>query len=105
MPTDPSMPQPMPGQGRCPPGFRPGGGAPGQGGDPCEPIGPGIPTGGFGVGPGWQPVAPGSGPGYPPTAGQAFTALLGAVGGPRIGSSGSDYASQYMDWMKTMLGQ
>ncbi len=74
---DPSMPKPMPGQGDCPPGYRPAQN-PSQPGASreCVPIGPNVPLGG------WKPVAPGHGPGYPGYAsGQAFNALLEALRG------------------------
>ena len=75
---DSSLPQRVPGQGDCPPGYRLASKKTQPGATrECVPVGPNVPLGG------WKPVAPGSGPGYPPTAKDAFNALADVVLGPQ----------------------
>lgn len=87
--NDATMPQPVPGQGDCPPGYRPASvsSQPGAARE-CVPIGPNVPLGG------WKPVAPGGGRGYPPTASDAFSALAQAVAG-----EDGQYVSRYVSWL------
>ncbi len=98
--ADPSMPQKMPGQADCPPGYRPIPKYPGmpEGAAPCGPIGPNVPAGG------WKPTAPGTGPGYPPTGAsgvRALNDLLPAVAGASRGDTGN-YLDSYSEWLRGM---
>lgn len=104
---DSSMPQRMPGQGTCPPGFRPSAPYPGmpRNGTSCAPIGPGVPPGGY------RESAPGFGPGYPPVGSAAIDALQSvpwAAAEQLAGSPGeasqavSGYLGSYADWLRGM---
>jgi hypothetical protein len=108
---DPSMPQPMPGQGDCPPGYRPSKPYPGMPTGPgqtsCEPVGGAVPAGG------WREAAPGYGPGYPPTGGSAIEALRSVpwaaaeqlAGAPGEASQAvGGYVGGYADWLRAMAG-
>jgi hypothetical protein len=90
---DPTLPRRVPGQGDCPPGYRPGS-YPGQqpGSSACFPIGKNVPPGG------WKPSAPASGPGYPPTASDAYEALRATIWGE--GPTG--FRDNYREWLKRM---
>lgn len=95
----PSLPDPVPGQGNCPPGYRPTSypGLP-AGASACLPVGPGVPAGG------WKPTDPYTGPGVPPSAELAALALESALpGGYRGGAS--QYASAFEDWIRAMMAR
>ncbi len=100
MPHDSSLPRSMPGQGNCPPGFRPIPPYPGMpaGASPCAPIGPAVPAGG------WTEVSPGFGEGYPPTGAagvRALNDLLPSMVGLGRGDL-SSYLGSYQDWLRGM---
>lgn len=104
---DSSMPKSMPGQGGCPPGYRPSAPYPGMptNGRSCAPIGKGVPSGGY------REAAPGYGPGYPPTGGRAVEALNSVpwaaaeqlAGRPGEASQAiGSYVDDYADWVRRM---
>jgi len=98
-----SMPDRMPGQGDCRPGFRPIPPYPGMpaGASPCAPIGLGIPEGG------WTEMEPGYGPGYPPTGAAGLRALddlLPTIAGAGRGDTAS-YLDSYAEWLRGMAGR
>lgn len=102
MPEPSSLPQPMPGQGNCPPGYRPSKPYPGMPTGPgqtsCEPIGPGVPAGG------WKESASSYGEGYPPTGAagvRALNDLLPSMVGAGRGDAES-YLGAYADWIRGM---
>lgn len=97
MDDDASLPQPMPGQGGCPPGTRPGSyqGMP-AGARACLPIGPGVPAGG------WKPARPGAGPGYPPSGASALAALDDATFAGDQGGALGNFTQGYADWLSMM---
>lgn len=96
---DSSLPQRMPGQGNCPPGYRPTtfqGQQPGS--SACAPIGPGVPAGG------WKPAKPGGGAGYPPSF-DAFKAAADDATFPGSTGAMDRYGSDYADWIRRMAGR
>lgn len=96
----PSIPTQSPGQGNCPPGYRPTS-YPGlqPGASACAPIGPGVPQGG------WRPDQPYTGPGMPPSAAMAAYALESSLPGVGGGTGLGAYLSSYEDWIRAMLAR
>lgn len=98
--ADASLPAPVPGQGNCPPGMRPGSyaGMP-SGASACVPIGPGVPAGG------WRPAREGGGAGYPPKGSQLLDALMEPPFHPDQHARLSEYFDDYGAWVRTLAGR
>lgn len=95
--ADASLPKPMPGQGKCPPGMRPTTYEGQQkGSTACKPIGPGVPAGG------WKPAREAGGAGYPPSWDQAKAAFDAATWAGERGGAATNYANDYADWIRGM---